>query len=74
MDAAGFRRDVATRAARHAAETTPEERVAESLRLGEICLDVFLASLPEGTPREEARRRAQRAKGFGRRRGEGRAS
>jgi hypothetical protein len=73
MKAVGFRRDVATRAARHAAETTPEERVVEALRLGEFCLDVFLSSLPEGTTREEARRRAQRVKGFGRR-GGGRAS
>jgi hypothetical protein len=74
MEAVGSRRGVVTRAARHAAETTAEERVAEALRLGELCLDVFLANLPEGTTREEARRRAQRVKGFGRRRGGGRPS
>ena len=68
MEAAGFRRDVATQAARHATGATPQERVAAALRMGELCLDVFLASLPEGTTREEARRRAQRLKGFGRRR------
>lgn len=67
MKPAGFRRDVAAEAARSSTGTTPEQRVAQALRLGEVCLDVFLASLPRGTTREEARRRAQRLKGLGRR-------
>jgi hypothetical protein len=70
MRSGAFRRDVATEAGKRMAGTTPEERVLQALRLGERCLDLFLATLPPGTQREEARRRAQRLKGFGRRRSE----
>ncbi len=68
MTTTAFRRDVTAEASKYATRTTPEQRVAEALRLGELCLDVYLASLPPGTAREEARRRAQRTKGLGRRR------
>ena len=47
---------------------TPEQRIAEAIRMGEACLDVYLAALPPGTTREEARARAARMKGLGRRR------
>ena len=33
---------------------TPDERVARALRLGRRGVDVFLASLPPGTPRSVA--------------------
>ena len=70
MGASGFRRDVAAEARKHASGSTPEERVAEALWLGERCLDVYLAALPGGTTREEARRRARQLKELGCRRSE----
>lgn len=45
---------------------TPDERVARALRLGRRGVDVFLASLPPGTPRSlaaemlKARKRSSR--------------
>ncbi|MFN7986944.1 MAG: hypothetical protein U0529_05695 [Thermoanaerobaculia bacterium] len=67
MASSAFRRDLSAEAARHSRGRTPEERIAEALRMGETCLDVFLAALPPGTTREEARARAGRLKGRGRR-------
>lgn len=36
--------------------------------MGEACLDVYLAALPPGTTRQEARARVARLRGLGRRR------
>ncbi|HPA52693.1 MAG TPA: hypothetical protein PLP50_13950 [Thermoanaerobaculia bacterium] len=63
-----FRRDAATNASRPTRGRTAEQRIAEALRMGEACLDVYLAALPAGTTREEARARAARIKRRGRRR------
>lgn len=68
MGSEAFRRDVATIASRPLRGGTAEQRIAEALRMGEACLDVFLAALPPGTTRDEARARAARMKGLGRRR------
>ena len=68
MGHGAFRRDAATAASRPFRGRTAEQRIAEALRMGEACLDVFLAALPPGTTREEARARAARMKGLGRRR------
>lgn len=68
MGSEAFRRDVATIASRPLRGGTAEQRIAEAFRMGEVCLDVFLAALPPGTTREEARARAARMKGLGRRR------
>jgi len=38
---------------------TPESRLEKALRRDSLALDLFLASLPEGTSREEAARRAR---------------
>jgi hypothetical protein len=46
----------------------PAERVETVLWLGEQALDLYLASLPRGTSRCEARARMQRHARFGRRR------
>ena len=67
MDGTAFRRDVGAEAERLASTLPPGERVRQALRLGEVCLDVYLATLPAGTSRGEARRRAELAKGRGRR-------
>jgi hypothetical protein len=47
---------------------SPEARVEAVLWLGEQALDLYLASLPPGTSRCEARARMQRAAQYGRRR------
>lgn len=60
-----FRRDLDAEVAKFF-KGTPDERVARALRLGRRGVDVFLASLPPGTPRSaasetlRARRRADR--------------
>ena len=46
---------------------TPESRLAEALRPDEFALDLFLATLPKGTSREEAARLARLATHAGRR-------
>lgn len=46
---------------------TPESRLAEALRPDDLALDLFLATLPEGTSREEAARRARLLTHAGRR-------
>lgn len=68
MGSEAFRRDAATNASRPLRGRTAEERITEAFRMGEACLDVYLAALPPGTTREEARARAVRIKGRGRRR------
>ena len=68
MGSETFRRDVTKDASRPSHGRTAEQRIAEALRMGEACLDVYLAALPPGTTREEARVRAARIKGLGRRR------
>ena len=68
MGSEAFRRDVRTDAVRPFQGLTAEQRIAEALRMGEACLDVYLAALPPGTTRAEARARAARMKGIGRRR------
>lgn len=68
MGSEGLRRGVATDAFQPFRGETPEQRIAEAIRIGEACLDVYLAALPPGTTREEARARAARMKGLGRRR------
>lgn len=68
MGSKDFRRAVSAGTFRPLRGGTPELRIAEAIRMGEACLDVFLAALPPGTTREEARERAARIKGLGRRR------
>jgi hypothetical protein len=46
---------------------TPESRLAEALRPDDLALDLYLATLPEGTSREEAARLARLATHAGRR-------
>ena len=46
---------------------TPEERYELAMRLGREALDAFLATLPPGTTREEAREILRRNKHRGRR-------
>jgi hypothetical protein len=46
---------------------TPESRLAEALRPDDFALDLFLATLPRGTSREEAARLARRLTHAGRR-------
>ncbi|HYN42499.1 MAG TPA: hypothetical protein VE129_12020 [Thermoanaerobaculia bacterium] len=48
-----FRRDLDAEVAKFF-NGTPDERVARALRLGRQGVDVFLASLPPGTPRSVA--------------------
>ena len=48
-----FRRDLDAEVAKFF-KGTPDERVARALRLGRRGVDVFLASLPPGTPRSVA--------------------
>jgi hypothetical protein len=65
-----FRRDLDAEVAKFF-KGTPDERVARALRLGRRGVDVFLASLPPGTPRSVAaemlrtRRRADRRRSAG---------
>jgi len=68
VGSAAFRRDVTTDATRALRGLSPEQRIAEAIRMGEACLDVYLAALPPGTTRDEARARAARMKRLGRRR------
>ena len=68
MGSEAVRRDVTTDASRPFRGRTAEQRIAEALRMGEACLEVFLAALPPGTTRDEAMTRAARIKGLGRRR------
>jgi hypothetical protein len=67
VGAGAFRRDEPTNAARPFRGRTAEQRIAEALRTGEACLDVYLAALAPGTTREEARERLRRSKSLGRR-------
>jgi hypothetical protein len=60
------RRDLQTEIAKHF-RGTPSERVETALRLGRQALDAFLATLPKGTTREQARAILQRNKNRGRR-------
>jgi hypothetical protein len=53
MVAMTFRRDLDAEVAKFF-RGTPDERVARALRLGRRGVDVFLASLPPGTPRSVA--------------------
>lgn len=53
-----FPRDLAAEAEKFF-RGSPEERLADALRLDPLALNLFLAGLPEGTTREEAARRAQ---------------
>lgn len=53
MVAMKFRRDLDAEVAKFF-KGTPDERVARALRLGRQGVDVFLASLPPGTPRSVA--------------------
>ena len=53
MVAMKFRRDLDAEVAEFF-KGTPDERVARALRLGQRGGDVFLASLPPGTPRSVA--------------------
>jgi hypothetical protein len=46
---------------------TPEKRILQAWRLGREALDLFLATLPPGTSRAEARRLMQRNTHRGRR-------
>lgn len=61
-----FRRDLAAEAAKHF-RGTAEERMLAALEAGEMALALFRATLPPGTPVEEARHRLQRATHAGRR-------
>ncbi len=53
MPAMKFRRDLDAEVAKFF-KGTPDERVVRALRLGRRGVDVFLASLPPGTPRAVA--------------------
>jgi hypothetical protein len=59
-------RDLQAEIAKHF-KGTPEERLREALRLGKAELDTFLATLPPGTTRAEARDILRRNKHRGRR-------
>ena len=59
-------RDLHAEVAKHF-HGSPEQRILTALRLGEEALTLFLASLPPGTQREQARRIMQRNKSRGRR-------
>lgn len=59
-------RDLASEAAKFF-RGTPESRLAEALRPDDFALDLFLATLPKGTSREEAARLARRLTHAGRR-------
>ncbi|MBI4516813.1 MAG: hypothetical protein HY699_13460 [Deltaproteobacteria bacterium] len=61
------RRDLTEDLAKHF-RGTAEERVLLALRLGQEGLDLFLATLPPGTPRARAAAIAQRNTHRGRRR------
>ncbi len=60
------KRDLAVEVAKHF-KGTPQERVADALRAGEEALQLFLATLPAGTPREAALDILRRNKHRGRR-------
>lgn len=60
------KRDLAAEVAKHF-KGTPEERVADALRAGEEALQLFLATLPAGTPRTAALDILRRNKHRGRR-------
>lgn len=55
MDGTAFRRDVGAEVERLSWTASPGERVRQALRLGEVCLDVYLASLPRALREESAR-------------------
>jgi hypothetical protein len=59
-------RDIKEEAAKHF-QGTAEERVLLALRLGDQCLELFLATLPPVTSRTEARDILRRNKSRGRR-------
>jgi hypothetical protein len=59
-------RDLAAEVSKHF-KGTPGERLLRALRLGLRDLDLFLATLPPGTSRDEARRILRRNKHPGRR-------
>ncbi len=63
-----FRRDLDAEVAKFF-KGTPDERVARALRLGRRGVDVFLASLPPGTPRSVAAEMMNARKHSARRRG-----
>ena len=58
-------RNLAAEVAKHF-RGTPESRVLDALRLGEEALAAFLATLPPGTTRDEAREIVRRNKNRGR--------
>lgn len=60
-------RDLRAEVAKHF-RGTPQAGMAAALRLGEQALDLFLATLPAGTTRAEARARMRRTAQYGRRR------
>lgn len=60
-------RDLRAELAEHG-RGTPAQRVRDVLRIGEQALDLFLATLPEGTTRARARAMMQRNRHPGRRR------
>lgn len=59
-------RDLRAEVTRHF-RGTPESRILQAWRLGREALDLFLATLPPGTSRAEARRLMQRNTHRGRR-------
>lgn len=61
-----FSRDLAAEAEKFF-RGSPEERLADALRVDPLALNLFLAGLPNGTTREEAARRAQLLTHAGRR-------
>jgi len=65
-----FRRDLDAEVAKFF-KGTPDERVARALRLGRRGVDVFLASLPPGTPRSVAAEMLRRCRQADRRRSPG---
>jgi len=60
-------RDLRAEAAKHSAGTSARRALA-ALRLGEQALELFVATLPAGTDRAEARVRMQRNRHRGRQR------